>query len=42
MAGGQPRVRVQHVRAAAADGGMRVEMGGAGGGAMPNAELSST
>ena len=43
MAGGQPRVvRVQHVRASRGqDGGMRVEMGGAGGGAMPNAELSS-
>ena len=41
MAGGQPRVvRVQHVRASRGqDGGMRVEMGG--GGAMPNAELSS-
>ena len=34
-------VRVQHVRASRGqDGGMRVEMGG--GGAMPNAELSST
>ena len=42
MAGGQPRVvRVQHVRASRGqDGGMRVEIGGGGGG-MANPDLTS-